>query len=333
MDYPKPIRRNASRQLAAIFPNIQSAKLINPREIVETRIMPPSDFGTIERVYKMCTDTKLSQISEHEFELNIGGGTRYVFSTKEQEAIASVATEKTEQAIAHTESTPVEEVKPVLTTEINDEQPTESTEELDVELLETELLLQTKIVEEYCNEVEELKTKLEQVQAELNSQINQARENAGKAATEATKLRFEIAVAKKQKAKLVTPEFSQAGENQNERKVKMDCLEIQKAIGQKATLLLLNTFGMPVVRHLTIKNIEIVSKTSISFYSDKLLQLTYVLKGKRKAFKTRYESNAALYLGWHEVKPPSTVVCFESGLIDGLKSQINATPIYEQVDC
>jgi hypothetical protein len=326
--YPKQIRRNASRQLAAIFPNIHSAKSINFCDDVETRIIPASEFGAIKRAYEMCSRSKLSQISEHEFELNFGRGSSYVFSTKEVEAIAPATTEEVEQAIA-----PVEEATLVQEQAISNEAKDNQATGLDVELLETDLLLQTKLIEEYCNEVKDLKAKLEQVQAELNSQIDQARENAGKAATEAAKLRLEIAVAKKQQANLVTPKFSQAKENQSDRKVKNDYLEIQKAIGQKATLLLINTFGMPVVRHLTIKNIEIVSKTPTSFYSDKQLQLTYVFKGKRKAFKTRYVGDTALYLGWHEVKTPSTVVCFESGLIDKLKSQINAAPFYEQVDC
>lgn len=67
----------------------------------------------------------------------------------------------------------------------------------------------------------------------------------------------------------------------------------------KATLILINSVGFPVCRHITVKKAEIKSTE----YQKKNLQLKYVEKGKRKITGTWYRENEmALAAGWQEIK-------------------------------
>lgn len=91
----------------------------------------------------------------------------------------------------------------------------------------------------------------------------------------------------------------------------------------KATMLLVNTMGWPVVRHVTVQR---------SVVDGEQLVLQYVIKGKRKPVATRFSkgvSKLALYAGWHNVTEPNEFTIFEDGLLEGMKRRVNEKPVFE----
>jgi hypothetical protein len=92
----KLIRRNATRQQAAIFAQIKSAKYVVTHgwQSQETIL---ENLSLLPRIYAENGLAMLCQISEFEYEIAIDANERYILSTQ-KEAIAPVATEETTQA-------------------------------------------------------------------------------------------------------------------------------------------------------------------------------------------------------------------------------------------
>lgn len=91
MDYPKLIRRNATRQQAAIFSQIKSVK--GASAFTHYTPVDVADLGCIQREYEKYSFARLTQISEHEYHLRVTSEDWYTFSTKEEEeAIAPIET-------------------------------------------------------------------------------------------------------------------------------------------------------------------------------------------------------------------------------------------------
>jgi len=74
-------------------------------------------------------------------------------------------------------------------------------------------------------------------------------------------------------------------------------------LNEKYTLIIENTVGMMVHRHVRINKAEEVLKDSYGYNKDKCLQLIYTLKGKRKKTGTKFKDNKiAIVEGWQEIK-------------------------------
>jgi cob(I)alamin adenosyltransferase len=101
--YPKLIRRNATRQQAAIFSQIKSVK--GASSFTHYTPVDIADLGCIQREYVKYSFARLTQISENEYHLRITSDEWYTFSTEEIEAIAPATTEAT-QEIASVEIQP-----------------------------------------------------------------------------------------------------------------------------------------------------------------------------------------------------------------------------------
>jgi hypothetical protein len=72
---------------------------------------------------------------------------------------------------------------------------------------------------------------------------------------------------------------------------------------EKYTLIIENTVGMMVHRHVRINKAEEVLKDKNYLGSGKCLQLIYTLKGKRSKTGTKFTDNKiAIVEGWQEVK-------------------------------
>lgn len=109
-------------------------------------------------------------------------------------------------------------------------------------------------------------------------------------------------------------------------------IDIKTLEGQKATLMLVNTMGFPIVRHITITKADIVAATRYQNHmtDKKCLELKYVEKGKRKLVGTRYtEADLAVALGWQNVEVPSDFVIFEESLLANMMAQVKDI-IYSQ---
>lgn len=94
--------------------------------------------------------------------------------------------------------------------------------------------------------------------------------------------------------------------------------------GKQVTLVLVNTMGCLVCRHITIKAAEIVSAKRYQgdITSKMCLQLQYVEKGKRKLRGNRYtEADLAIALGWQQIEVLNEFTSFDSGLLDGMVRQ------------
>lgn len=100
---------------------------------------------------------------------------------------------------------------------------------------------------------------------------------------------------------------------------------------QKATMVLVNTLGWPVVRHVHVQRSVVEDKRTSG--GDVSLVLQHVPKGKRKPVATKFSkssgSQIAVYAGWHEVKEPSEFTIFEDGLLETMTSQIPAAPVFK----
>lgn len=136
--YPKSIRRNATRQQAAIFSQIKSAQFFDHHHNYVGQEF--TGFDCIENYYKQCDKATLTQLSEYEFTLRISSQTWINFSTKEEEAIAPTpAPVEIQQEVAKPELKIVpqsvetkEEIAPVETTQETEEVIATMQEELSV---------------------------------------------------------------------------------------------------------------------------------------------------------------------------------------------------------
>lgn len=106
----------------------------------------------------------------------------------------------------------------------------------------------------------------------------------------------------------------------------------------KATMVLVNTMGWPIVRHVHVQrsvaeDSRTVGELSGAVSDDVSLVLQYIPKGKRKPTATRLSKKAgsqiAIYIGWHNVETPAEFTIFEDGLLAGMKSQIDGEPVFE----
>lgn len=107
---------------------------------------------------------------------------------------------------------------------------------------------------------------------------------------------------------------------------------------EKATMVLINTMGFPIVRQIKVTKSVIDDQRKYGNltgleYGDISLVIHYVEKGKRKPYGTRFRKSAgaqiAIYCGWHEVTTPNEFTCFSNSAYDSLKAQISAAPIFE----
>lgn len=110
--------------------------------------------------------------------------------------------------------------------------------------------------------------------------------------------------------------------------------DVKTLEGQKVTLVLINTMGFPVCRHVTITTADIVSAKRYQgdMTSKMCLQLQYVEKGKRKPRGTRFtEADLAIALGWQQIEVPNEFTIFEEGLLDVMVRQAKDV-VYTQQD-
>lgn len=96
---------------------------------------------------------------------------------------------------------------------------------------------------------------------------------------------------------------------------------------EKVTLILINTIGFPVCRHITVIAADIVSAKRYhgEMTDKKCLELQYLEKGKRKPRSTRYtEADLAIALGWQNITVPTNdgyIDAFDTGLLSQMISQ------------
>lgn len=103
--------------------------------------------------------------------------------------------------------------------------------------------------------------------------------------------------------------------------------DVRTLKGKKVTLILINTMGFPVCRHITVIAADIVSAKRYhgEITDKKCLELQYIEKGKRKPRGTRYtEASLAVALGWQDIKVPTNdgyIDAFDNGLLHEMVSQ------------
>jgi hypothetical protein len=103
--------------------------------------------------------------------------------------------------------------------------------------------------------------------------------------------------------------------------------DVRTLESKKVTLILINTMGVPVCRHITVIAADIVSAKR--YYGEitdkKCLEIQYIEKGKRKPKGTRYtEASLAVALGWQDIKVPTNngyIDAFDNGLLDAMIRQ------------
>lgn len=120
--------------------------------------------------------------------------------------------------------------------------------------------------------------------------------------------------AKKREAEVITPQAQPD-------------FDVRTLESKKVTLILINTMGFPVSRHVTVIAADIVSAKRYhgEMTDKKCLELQYIEKGKRKPKGTRYtEASLAVALGWQDIKVPTNngyIDAFDNGLLDSMVRQ------------
>lgn len=103
--------------------------------------------------------------------------------------------------------------------------------------------------------------------------------------------------------------------------------DVRTLESKKVTLILINTMGFPVCRHITVIAADIVSAKRYhgEMTDKKCLELQYVEKGKRKPRSTRYtEADLTIALGWQDIRIPTNhgyIDAFDNGLLEEMVRQ------------
>jgi hypothetical protein len=101
-------------------------------------------------------------------------------------------------------------------------------------------------------------------------------------------------------------------------------VDIKTIEGKKVTLLLVNTVGFPICRHITVQKANVVpAKRYQEHITDKkCLELQYIEKGKHKPTGTRYtEAELVIALGWQEIQTATNFTIFEDTLLSVMVTQ------------
>ncbi len=128
--------------------------------------------------------------------------------------------------------------------------------------------------------------------------------------------------AKKRKAEVITTEPTQPN------------FDVRTLESKKVTLILINTMGFPVSRHITVIAADLVSAKRYQgdMTDKKCLELQYIKKGKRKPRSTRFtEADLAIALGWQQIEVPNEFTIFEEGMLDVMVCQAKDV-VYTQRD-
>lgn len=103
----------------------------------------------------------------------------------------------------------------------------------------------------------------------------------------------------------------------------------------QATLILINSMGMPICRQIKVQKAQLVDAARYQGEytgGKKCLQLQYVEKGKRKPCAYRYpEADLALAKGWQEIGTPNEWTCFDSSEFQKMLKQLKNV-VYIQQD-
>lgn len=98
--------------------------------------------------------------------------------------------------------------------------------------------------------------------------------------------------------------------------------------GVKATLIIINTWGLPIVRNVWLKRVEVKNKDSYCTWrnAEQAVSAWYTIKGKRKTTGTKFTGGVTIALGWQDIEgafnntPNSEFLSFENGKLEELSA-------------